>query len=481
MNRKRTACILLVFAAFFVPGIVLAQESSTVYRIQAVVYEIDGKTREGPLADRLDIEIGKEFPDSAALNAYVADRLKVLINQRVLESGSIDVSLGEAEGNVRPVTLIVRAEDTWNMIALPYPKYTTNDGLLLSLRFRNYNFLGSMETLYVDLDYRYDENRESSYGTRVEFKLPFELADLNWAVGTAQTFSVAVSGLISYTGTNTLELYLPGGGLEWTLHFNQDLSWNAGGATDYDLNKLVLGTSAGLSMTVDLFEVGGLGTVTWTPDVTAGILYLAEGQISSERRGPSITGSYVVAAGRADWIGNFRNGTVIDLKNACTYNLLSRDWTITATARARMYRAWGNRVGLNSRLVGFASFTGVDDNIGGYIRGVPDARIDGDYAVFANLDLPIRLFDFKPSLLIKKDWLDFEAHASPFMDAALVRNGPGSSFEPYLAGGLELFGFLKRARSIYGRLSVGIDALGYLETRAFTNNYELFFGLGHDY
>ena len=137
----------------------------------------------------------------------MADRRQVLANQRIFESSDMTYTLGEEDEGVVLVTLIVSVKDTWNLIVLPYPKYTTNDGFLLSLRARNYNFLGSMETLYLDLNYVYDENGDTSFGVGVDFTLPFELGGLDWSVNTDQAFSIDLSGLITYTDANTLNLY----------------------------------------------------------------------------------------------------------------------------------------------------------------------------------------------------------------------------------------------------------------------------------
>ena len=480
--RRHFPALVLVLLAAFAALPAAAQSAPAAYRIDSVKYEIDGKTRESALADRLDIKIGKEFPDLASLEAYVADKRQVLVNQRVLEDAELSYAVGEAAAGVAVVTLTVRAKDTWNLIILPYPKYSTNEGLLLSMRLRDYNFAGTMESLFVDLDYRYDENRNQSFGLGVQFALPFELGSLDWSMGTVQGFAYNFSGRVTYKGKNTLKLNLGGDTFRWTARVGQNFFWNEEGDLDDDLDKLVLQTLAGIGTKVDLAHLGRLGPLTLTPDLEAGWKYLADGgTISADRRGPYVTASWTVGTGRADWVGNFRKGTVLSLNNSWTYNFYDLGWDAQVTAQALHYEAWGNRVGFNSRLTLYASLLDVGEDIGGYIRGVRDAAMDGEYGVFVNLDLPVRLFDFKPSLLIKKDWFDFEVHAAPFADAALVRASPTDSFEPYLCGGLEVFGFLKRARSVYARLSLGVNALGYLDTRNLSGNYELFFGLGHDY
>lgn len=482
MFRTKLALAIAALAVWSAPLPLGAQGVPTCYQITAVDYQIEGKTREGPLSDRLEIKIGMKFQDIVSLEAYIEDKRQVLANERVLESSDILLVQGEMKEGIVPVTLVVKARDTWNLIILPYPKYTTNDGLLLSLRIRNYNFLGSMENLNVDLDYRFDENKNSSFGVGVSFDLPFVMADLDWAIATSQVFAYNFSGRLTYTSKNTLRLYLEGERFLWTVRAGQHLFWNEDGDLDTDLDKVVLQTLGGISTEVDLFRLGDLGFLTLTPDLEIGSKYLAEGgTISEDRRGAYVSASYTFKTGRADWIENLRRGTVLSVQNAFSYNFHSESWGITVTTQARHYEAWNNRIGLNSRLTVYGSLLGISEGIGGYIRGIPDTNIDGDYAAFVNLDLPIRLFDFKPSLLIKKDWLDFEAHAAPFVDAALVRNGEGADFEPYLCGGLELFGFLKRSRSIYARLSLGVNALGYFEDRSLSGNYELFFGLGHDY
>jgi len=76
--------------------------------------EVDGKV------------IGKSFQDAASLDAYIADRQQVLLNTRLLASveSSRDFVPDPAGGS--DVDVHYTVVDTWNIIALPDPKWDSN-------------------------------------------------------------------------------------------------------------------------------------------------------------------------------------------------------------------------------------------------------------------------------------------------------------------------------------------------------------------
>ena len=136
------------------------------YMIRTVDFEVDGITMELALREKVDISGNETFPDLTALEAFVADRRQLLSNERVLESVAARYALEPAPGGGFYADLIFSTKDSWNIIALPKPKYDSNTGFDLSVRARDYNFLGSMRTLAVNFDYSIDEVGAVSYGTR---------------------------------------------------------------------------------------------------------------------------------------------------------------------------------------------------------------------------------------------------------------------------------------------------------------------------
>jgi hypothetical protein len=456
-------------------------ESPAAYRIASLSFDIEGRTQERPLRERLEIRIGAEFADLAALESYLDVKRQVLVNQRVLQESSIDYELGEAEDGVAPVAITVRTVDTWNLIALPYPKYDSNKGLLLGIRGRDYDFLGSMEPLYLNLDYQNKIDGESNFGGEVIFSLPFSMLSQAWTVSTDQSLVFSFTGQpVQYGGKTALRLALGGEESPWYAELAQGVYVNEDGAADEDgwylLSAAKLGTSLGL------LDAGALGPLSWNPTLSAELKYKPGSEISADRAGPDITLKNELEFGRIDWIGNFRRGVLASLSAEQTYDISRSHWDSGISGSVEGHQSlFGSRAGVDSRLMFYWQFTGPKQNVGDRLRGIADNRMDGDACVSVNLDLPVRLFSIRPSVLIKKKWFDFEAHASLIADAALLRPSANEAFGPWLSGGIELFAFSEISRSVYIRAMLAEDILALARGGSWRDGYELFFGLGHAY
>jgi hypothetical protein len=83
-------------------------------------------------------------------------------------------------------------------------------------------------------------------------------------------------------------------------------------------------------------------------------------------------------------------------------------------------------------------------------------------------------------------YFDFEQHWSPFMDLALVEEPMGRDFsfnDMIVAGGLEVITYPLHWRSIYVRISGGMDLRKALKNRDLLSrdNFEIFIGFGFHY
>jgi outer membrane protein assembly factor BamA len=137
--------------------IALSAQTAGTFRIDSVTYDISGSTREYPLRRLADIDKKRVFLSQQELDVYVNNLRTKLQNERVFESTSVDVSLGQAGADgIVPVSLVVHTKDTWNIIVLPYPKYDSNDGFTIKLKLKDFNFFGSLQTLSADVNYQLD-------------------------------------------------------------------------------------------------------------------------------------------------------------------------------------------------------------------------------------------------------------------------------------------------------------------------------------
>jgi len=115
-------------------------------------FDIDGRTRPFALLANGEFREGERIYGKENLEKYISLKRQLLLNQRVLEEVNIEYSLGavEKDGAI-PVSLIIFVKDTWNLIILPYPKYDSNEGFSITIKARDYNFLGTMSALKFDL------------------------------------------------------------------------------------------------------------------------------------------------------------------------------------------------------------------------------------------------------------------------------------------------------------------------------------------
>lgn len=486
------ACLLLI------PVGALAQASGTPahgYIIESASFESVGRTRPYFLERAAGIEVGRAFADRASLDAYVADRRQVLLNERVLESVEIEVmELAADEGAPVPVALAVRTVDTWNIVALPYFKYDSNTGLLLSARARDYDFLGTMEPLRVNFDYTVDTTGEAAWGGDFDFTIPFEGFGLDWIWSFDGLVSIPEDGIPDLSFSTGIGIELPTAIGAVALSAAQGVRVNGrDSAGELYNDRVYLTETVGASYALPLVTLPVLGRLSWTPAASFAARWDFDGLSEEALMGPVATLSHSLSAGRVDWIGDFRRGAVVSVGNSNAWNFHTGAWTRGLTLSAAAHRD-GSWYGLSGRLSGFLNFDGTDTSAGDPVRGVLNDRIDADAALFLNLDLPVRVIRFAPAEWFGVSWMrffHFDQHWSPFLDVAFaVLDGmPLSADSFWYGGGLELVTFPKIMRSFYVRISVGFDLATVAATGSLTepspgdgrSPYELFFGLGHHY
>ena len=281
----RAKIVLLAAALFFILGSfgLSAQEK---YRIADIVFHIKGITRESALRRNAEIQVGHEFVSLEELKAYLADRQQVIINFRMIDSAEVTYEEKGLDNGVTLVEVHVKTKDSWSLIAVPYFTYDSNNGLKLLIKARDYNFLGTMETLRINLSY---------YESSEEFTL---------SVLTALNF--------------------PWLGLTWTLTPSQDIDVLGNDPND----DFYLMTGLDLGSYLDTPWKLGAYPLRYTFGVLSNIKYTLnpDRPISEYRKGLVIGFRNGLSNGRIDWRGNFRNGYSLVLDNTNKYNLYSQSW-----------------------------------------------------------------------------------------------------------------------------------------------------------
>ena len=445
-------------------------------------YHIDGVTQRYILDHYLEFDEKRVFATRAELEEYIKGKEQDLLNQRIFHSGSIEYEIREKAGEPDMVLLDIYVQDTMNYVVLPYGKYDSNEGLLVSLRGRHYNFLGSMQPLEVNLDYWYTEDEESEVSLNSAFSMPFRLWGREWVFDLSEDLVYKQTEPFELNLGTDLGVYLPFWGVRWKLKYSNDYYLNKDGSEDEDGYYLKSGLSFGGSVPTGLTIDGS--EVKYSPSVSTSVAYKLGEEISEDRRGPDSTFSHSLKFGRVNWVENFRNGYSFKVSNSNSYNYYFDDWDHDIETEIEGHLA-GTHIGLDSRVKGFYLIDDLDSNVGGPIRGVMNDRIDDvEAGAYLNLDMPFSMW-----IWFMSRW--FTAQLSPFFDAGYFQYaGDEEGWDPLWYGaGLEGFAYLRSSRSVYLRVSFGVDLQAMLEGCGLSDpaprddgqRWELYIGLGHHY
>jgi hypothetical protein len=529
-----------VFAVLFflVRAMVPGQENAgvpeelpddTVYVIRSINFDVDGRSRPFALIYNGDFKEGERIQGGKeGLEQYITRKQQILINQRVLDEASIEYTLGapEADGAV-PVSLLVRVKDTWNAIALPYPKYDSNDGFSLTIKARDYNFLGTMNSLRVDLGYRSYEKDDGAGGVafkrRFNFEIdsdtPFRALGLNWNFNFDHILYYTIGDPLYYQNVTGISVELPFRTTTFTIGFNEYLVFNEEvssetkdlyGISDDYLDGPYGSSELSVSWRIPTgIEVGEFGDLNYTPGVSGRINYRAGG-FRDEGKKPVTSFSHSLGFGKVDWIGNYRRGVEASVGNSYSYYFARPDtpFTISLDAGGTAHWPFTKLIGVSARLK-YRQWWQVNGTVpyysaGDLLRGVINNELRAQYMLSLNLDFPFRILRFFPSEWFnysKLHLFDFEMHLSPFVDLALVESpyydynvntldGLTFSFKDMImTSGFEVIVFPAFFRSFYIRGSVGYN-ISYLIDRDkkpdlkwgfFPQWNEIYIGIGHHY
>ncbi len=503
--------ILLSLFFSFVILYVHAQE----YRINSVRYDITGNfsgtTREYPLRQAVEIDTERVFISQDELETYLADINVQFKNIRVLETSNIFTTFNAPDKDgIIPVDLLVTTVDTFNLFGLPYPKYDSNYGLELKLAINHYNFLGSMLPLDFDITYEYDTEDEASdhiFGLYTSFAIPFELGILDAEWDNELDFSYTIGNDYPEAGFET--------SLNMSHKFNDVISLSAGVSQgiayepeykQYN-DEFYLTEGANISMPVTLARTENLGNIRWTPSLNIAYYWDPTDFIidtgNSDLIDTNITYNHAFSLGRVNWVGNFKDGATFSFSQSLIQETYKEKFNISSNIQFAYFKAF-EHLGFKSRAY---MYTIVNDTseLGSRVRGIQNDDIDTNNAIILNFDLPIKVWQTDWVGYGLWDWtsyLDFEMQISPFIDIAMGYNSiTESTFsleDGWYAAGIEITGYLNRAKSVVGRIMGGVDIVQILNNpignripaiKTFTNDlfdtswrkdnwYEFSFGIG---
>ena len=445
-------------------------------------FDISGRTLPNALLNKAKLKKNEVIHGITNLEIFIQDKTQDLVNQRGLKDVvEITYSIGEKnEKDYYQVILKIKTEDTWNFIAVPYPKYNTNSGFELNLKARDGNFLGTMEPLRIDLGYKYDENKRHSFNILVDTNIPFWAAGLKWNVKFSNLFIYRphVDSPFTYEGKNFTEdwesfyyqnisglsMELPWRrtlfifGVEESLNLNEENSSRNKINYDYFQHGLYMSTRlytsweipTGLKIKMPKGYIKSKGQNTQgendrlTPDISrySELTYKPdiytvfnhelkdEWELHDFRIGPFIGLNHTLFFENIDWLANYRNGLFVSASNSISYDFFrfksgKEPFSVSFSVRGIGHFKITDFFGISARLL-FRQWFYHDpeyyDQASDALRGIADRAISANYMLSLNMDFPFKLFVFAPSKWFKNKKLrffDFEFHASPIIDMAL--------------------------------------------------------------
>jgi hypothetical protein len=492
--------VFIIIFYFLICTAAFSQEEpqdNSVYFINSFKFNITGLTRTDALIRKGELKTGEEIIGFAELEKYIQDKTQLLYNERVLDSVSIDYTIGEQNNAGKfPVNIIITTKDTWNIVAIPRPRYSSNTGFDITLKARDYNFLGTMSPLRIDLGYSYDENKQNSFFFMFDSNIPFTAYGLNWNIKFLNDFSYRPDTEQPYYYKNTtgLSVEFPVSFTTITVGLNESFISNEENADIYKpeygnfQDGFYMSTNPYVSWKIPIgIDAGNYGEIILTPGISAVFPHeFSKWPLDDIRKGPNFIFSQNFGFNRVDWIGNFRKGLDISVNNSFEYNF---------------YRAKNDKNTWNDKIIfsgighfKFTDFFGISTNLmyrhwifydygytfaGDALRGVIDKDISADYMLSLNLDLTFKIFKFLPSVWFNKPKLrifNFELFAVPFIDMA-VYHDPANKTDfniknTVYTGGLETIIFPEFFRSLFLRLSFGWN----LKNKLDYDNMEIYIG-----
>ena len=478
-------------------------QNDSVFIINSFSFNITGFTRSDALIRKGELKTEEEIKGISELEKYILDKTQLLYNERVLDSVSIDYAIGQPRGDGKyPVDIIITTKDTWNIVAIPRPRYSSNTGFDITLKARDYNFLGTMSPLRIDFGYSYNEYKQNSFFFQFDSNIPFSAYGLNWNIKFFDSFFYRPdTEQPIYNGNTTgLSVELPVSFTTITVGLNELFILNEENGDVYKpeygnfQDGFYMSTNPYISWKIPVgIDAGSFGEVVFTPGISAVFPHeFTRWPLDDIRKGPVLVFKQNIGFNRIDWIGNFRKGLDISVYNSFDYNFFKAQndknpWTDKLIFSGIGHFKITNFFGVSTNLM-YRQWLFYDYGYtlaGDVLRGVIDKDIFADYMLSLNLDLSFKVFSFLPSVWFNRPKLrvfNFELFFAPIIDMAVFndtedKNGFNLK-NTAVTGGFEIIIFPEFFRSLFLRASVGWNISDQIKLSDHSGDrpYELYIG-----
>ena len=481
------------------------------YVIIAYEFSVKGRSRPNALLYKLiehgEYREGEIITGKASLEKYISDITQIYTNQRVLKN-NVEVSYSVGDRNVDgtiPVTIMTKVEDTWNIIALPRPYYK-NNVFDLTIKARDYNFLGSMNPLRIDIGYNYNEDQQHSFMFGVFSNTPFKAFGYYWNFTFDNTVQYRIDAPFYYKNTTGISMELPFRSTTFTFGFderfylneeNPDWAQDAGyGQYQNDQfmsSHLYISWKIPTGLTVSRF-----GELIYTPVISSTFNHeFPQWPLDDFRKGPFLNFSHTLGFEKIDWYANYRKGLSVSIGNSYQYDFNQMLYDISFNVTGIGHCIVSDFFAISSRLMyQYWHYSGElrkGEYASYYMRGIADKSVTAYQMFLLNLDFPFRLFVFTPSKWLnsqKLSFFDFEMHASPVIDLAVYYqksfDNDKTLYYPgqfAASGGLEFVLFPAFMRNLYLRIGFAVNLKEFITARPIKlpngDNREIYLIMGH--
>lgn len=496
------------------------------YQIKEIKYNLNpsswkflGCTNQYVLEQNVPVDTKKIFLTLDEFKTYYNDYVLRLSNTRAFETLNVNYTVEESKDDTpSKITITVETVDSVHLLAVPYPKYNSNDGLKVSIKAKDTNFLGSLNTMTTDINFILDENRDVSFGFNFAFDYPFKagLFDVTWVNDYGFNWTIGYDTPEWDTKTG-LKFVLPKDRIAYQFEFYQSFN------KDYDYalydDEIYFNEDVIFSLPVKLYTIPNFSDIQYKPYIEFSANWDSDGinPVNTNLSSPSLTFGHSISLGRANWKDNLRTGVSASISNDYTYNFQRKLFYPSLSTEIKAYKGIKlfdnkydifNKIGLCADL--YSSFLLIDfdnpyfgndgTNVGSRLRGILDNQTTTDTGWYAcespavitlNLDFPFHLFSTNFDGRIMK-YFNFDLQISPFIDMALMYNKSTQNWfnlkDGFYSAGIEFLVYPAKWSSFTVRGSLGFDIgrkffrdMLNTEWRDDVSYYELSIGIGLHY
>lgn len=502
----------VLFSLFFT--CILSFLYSQNYKISDYNIEVEGNfwgtTKTSAVLSNYPIDTKTVFTEEE-LNKYIENYDQNLVNTRLFIDVQVSYEKLSENTEINEVILNIKLVDSNHLLAVPYPKLSSNDGFTLKIKAKDTNFLGTMNTMNADVNINID-NGEFSPGFNFSYDFPFTVAGNKFSIVNDYSLSYTIGDEIpDFEVITGIEYVKPYDFYSYKLSALQYII-NDNDYLKYDDN-LYFKEKLSFSTPITLKKLKNYTNLNYNPYISLVYNWDFNG-ISQDNEGlysPIISFGHGISNGDIDWIGNFKKGYKYSISNDYQYNLNNGDFYPSISFEVEYYaffknknKKYLNKFGLYTDVYGFlniAHFLDSDLNIfkygeslGSRLRGRKDnedlgyeGKNTAPMGIAINIDLPHYMFETN----FKKDLFNFEMQVSPFVDIGIFSyegsRKPAIKDGIYCAG-CEVLIFPRKFSSFTIRASLGMDVMKVLKDEdglkrglLRKSNYEYFIGIGAHY